>query len=133
MLTLDTSALIAAAFGGDRYHAQAVDALKADPGPFMVPMAILSEAGYMIGTRAGVVSADRFLDDLENGLLSLHCGDDDLPRIRELLSRYRDLSFDFSDAAVIACAERFGGRVLTFDRRDFDVVARGEHGLVVLP
>ena len=29
-----------------------------------------------------------------------------------------------ADAAVVACAERNGGRVLTFDRRDFDVIAR---------
>jgi predicted nucleic acid-binding protein len=29
----------------------------------------------------------------------------------------------FSDAAVIACAERSGGTIATLDRRDFDVVA----------
>jgi predicted nucleic acid-binding protein len=33
---------------------------------------------------------------------------------------------------VIACAERNGGRVLTLDRRDFDVVA-GEGVITVLP
>jgi hypothetical protein len=38
--------------------------------------------------------------------------------------RYRDLPLGFADAAVIACAEDNDGRVLTFDRRDFDVVSR---------
>jgi hypothetical protein len=37
-----------------------------------------------------------------------------------------------SDAAVIACAERSGGRVLTFDLRDFGVVA-AEGTITVLP
>jgi len=40
------------------------------------------------------------------------------------MRRYADLPLGFSDAAVIACAERSGGSVLTFDRRDFEVVAR---------
>jgi predicted nucleic acid-binding protein len=30
----------------------------------------------------------------------------------------------FSDAAVIACAERHGGQVLTLDHRHFGVVAQ---------
>ena len=54
----------------------------------------------------------------------LDCGDLDPPRIRELMARFSDLHLGYADAAVIACAERNGGRVLTFDRRDFDVVAR---------
>jgi len=47
-----------------------------------------------------------------------------VPRIRELMTRYVDLHLGFADAAVVACAERNGGAVLTFDRRDFDVIAR---------
>jgi uncharacterized protein len=46
--------------------------------------------------------------------------------------RYPDLELGFTDAAVIACAERNGGKVLTFDRRDFDVVAR-EGRITILP
>jgi hypothetical protein len=38
--------------------------------------------------------------------------------------KYKDLALGFADASVVACAERSGGRVLTFDRRDLDVVAR---------
>ena len=44
--------------------------------------------------------------------------------MRELIARFRDLRLGYADAAVVACAERNGGRVLTFDRRDFDVIAR---------
>ena len=52
------------------------------------------------------------------------CGEDDLPRIRELVARYANLPLGFSDACVVACAERHLGSVLTFDRRDFGVISR---------
>jgi hypothetical protein len=57
----------------------------------------------------------------------------DSDRAQQLTQRYRDLPLGFADAAVIACAERNGGRVLTIDRRHFPVVARGEKTITVLP
>jgi predicted nucleic acid-binding protein len=48
------------------------------------------------------------------------------------MERYGDLPLGFADAAVVACAERNGGRILTFDRRDFDVVA-ADVGLTIVP
>lgn len=35
-----------------------------------------------------------------------------MARIGELLGRYADLRLGLADACVIACAERYGGRVL---------------------
>jgi predicted nucleic acid-binding protein len=66
-----------------------------------------------------------------------HYGSQTRPRWRiaaqyELAARYADLPLGVADAAVAVCAERHGGRVLTLDRRDFDVVA-GEARLEVLP
>ena len=52
--------------------------------------------------------------------------------VRQLVARYADLSLGFVDAAVIACAERNGGRVLTFDLRDFGVVA-AEGTITIVP
>jgi predicted nucleic acid-binding protein len=66
---------------------------------------------------------DLLLADLESGAYALDCGEADLGRARQLVKRYEDLSLGYVDAAVIACAERSGGRVLTFDLRDFGVVA----------
>ncbi len=79
---------------------------------------------FLIEDRLGWKALDAFLADMENGTLSFECGDEDFPRVRELAKRYRDLPLGAADANVIACAERLGGRVLTLDRRDFDVVAR---------
>ena len=51
--------------------------------------------------------------------------------IRALVMRYADLPLGFADAAVVACAERSGGRILTLDR-DFTIVSR-EVPLTILP
>lgn len=132
VITLDTSGMFALLDRRERNHQAAKDALLADPGPYLVPAGALCELGYMVKARLGPTVLDALLADIEAGSYSLDCGDDDLPRIRELLARYSDLALGFTDAAVIACAERSGGKVLTFDRRDFDVVAR-EGKISILP
>jgi len=44
----------------------------------------------------------------------------DLPRIRQLMQKYRDLPMDLADATLVRVAEREGiRRIFTIDRRDF--------------
>ena len=124
LITLDTSATYALLNREDRAHAAAVSAIDADRGPYLVPAATLGEISFLVEDRLGTKVLDLFLDDLQSGAFALECGEDDIPRARALVGRYADLRLGFVDAAVIACAERHGGRVLTFDRRDFGVVAR---------
>jgi predicted nucleic acid-binding protein len=121
---LDTSALLALLNRRDPDHERIRSALQSDDGPFLVPAAILAEITYMVERRMGLQPLDLFLQDLESGAYTLDCGQDDFPRIRVLIGRYADLQLGFADAAVVACAERSGGRVLTLDLRDFGVVAR---------
>ncbi len=78
----------------------------------------------MVTKRAGERVLVGFLGGFVEGSTLLDCGDVDIPRVRDLMIRYQDLPLGFADAAVIACAERNGGRIMTFDRRDFEVVAR---------
>ena len=122
MITLDTSALLALADRDDRDHGPANAALEADPGPYVIPAGVLGEAGYML-ERLGRLALSEFLRDLEEGRLTYDPGERDFGRIGALLERYEDLGLGLADAAVIACAERHGGLVLTTDRRDFRVVA----------
>jgi predicted nucleic acid-binding protein len=132
LITLDTSALYALLDRRDPDHARALEVLQADPGPYVVPMGILAELAYLVESRLGTAAMDAVLADLESGAYSSDCGEDDLPRIRDLASRYESLPLGYADSAVIACAERSGGRVLTLDQRDFGVVAR-EGTIDVLP
>ena len=123
MMTLDTSALVALLDRRDPDHQRVRRALSGDGGPYLVPSWILAEIGYFAEARLGPKVVDALLEDLVTGAYSLECGDEDVPRIRELVARYADLPLGVADAAVIACAERNGGRVLALDR-DFTVVAK---------
>lgn len=132
MITLDTSALYALLNRRDRAHAAAVEALEDDSGPYLVPAATLGEIAFLVEERLGIRVLDLLIADLESGAYTLDCGEADLGRARQLVQRYEDLSLGYVDAAVIACAERSGGRVLTFDLRDFGVVA-AEGTITILP
>jgi len=132
VITLDTSALFALLNRRDPAHRAAVQTLEDDPGPYLVPAATLGETAFLVEERLGFRVLDLLLADLESGAYSIECGEDDLGRIRQLVRRYADLALGYVDAAVIACAERSGGRVMSFDRRDFGVVA-AEGTITVLP
>jgi len=131
LITLDTSALLPLLSRRDPAHIQMRAAVAANRGPYLVPAGILAEIGYLVGQRAGPAALTVLLDDLATGALTYDCGDRDLPRVRELVLRYQDLPLGVADAAVVACAERSGGRVLALDR-DFGVVAK-EGTITVLP
>ncbi len=123
LITLDTSALIALLARRDPAHGQVRAAVAGRRGPLLVPAAILAEVDYLIRRRVGQRGLGIFLDDLATGALTYDCGDRDLPRIQELVTRYEGLPLSVADASVVACAERNGGQVLALDH-DFTVVAR---------
>jgi hypothetical protein len=117
---------------GDPSHGRVKAQFDREHPPLVVPAGILCEVAYFIERSLGGEVLDGFLADLEGGQFTLDCGEADIPRIRELARRYADLPLGFVDAAVIACAERNGGRVLTLDLRDFGAVAR-EGTITILP
>ena len=132
MITLDTSALYALINRRDTHHERIRRAFITDRGPYLVPVGILAEVTYLIERRIAH-ALDPFLADLESGAFTLDCGLDDVARVRQLVSRYADLPLGYADAAVIACAERRGQRVLTLDAH-FDVVAQeGAFTVIDLP
>jgi predicted nucleic acid-binding protein len=132
VITIDTSGIIALLDPADPAHERVVASLRQQQRPYLVPAATLGEIGYFLEVRYGHRVLERFLDDLASGTFELDCGEGDEPRVRTLVGRYADLPLGLVDAAVIACAERSGGRVLTLDQRDFSVVAR-EVPLTLVP
>jgi uncharacterized protein len=60
---------------------------------------------------------------MSRGVVSLlPLGPADLPRMRELMQKYKDRPMDLADAALIRAAEREGIRkIFTVDRKDFSV------------
>lgn len=132
MITLDTSGLFAYLNRRDTDHHRVRETLDAEPEPWIVPALSLCETTYLLERRSTIDVIDALLGDLDRGAFRLDCGDQDIARVRELIHRYADLPLGVADAAVVACAERNGGRVLTLDLRHFGVVAR-EGRLVLLP
>ena len=131
MITLDTSAIFALINSADPDHQRVRQVLHAERGPYLVPVGILAEIGYLLEQRLGHNVLSTFLSDIEAGSFSLDCGNEDVRRIRELVARYASLPLGFADACVIACAERNGGITLATDK-DFHVVA-AERTIRVLP
>ena len=132
MITLDTSGIGAIFDRRDARHTSAVQALRDDRGPYVIPAQIMAEIAWFIETRFGQRVLGEFLDDVETGQYRLDCGEDDIGRVRDLVLKYSDMPLGFADAAVIACAERHGGKVLTLDHRHFGVVAR-DTAITILP
>ena len=98
--------------------------LRALPGPLVVPVLVIGEVAYLLGSRLGSEAEVRFLGDLAAGDFAVEAvGAGDWLRIAELVWRYRDLPLGMVDASVVAAGERLGIRGLaTFDRRHFGTV-----------
>jgi predicted nucleic acid-binding protein len=124
MIVLDTSGIVALLDRSDVNHAGALGVLQREHQPIVVPTAIMAEIAFVLQARAGNRAVLAFLDAIIQGTTQWSCGDGDLPRVRALMVRYADLPLGYADATVVACAERSGGQVLTFDHRHFGVVAR---------
>jgi predicted nucleic acid-binding protein len=71
---------------------------------------------------------DAVLEMVRRGVVRLlPLGEEDVPRIQELMAKYRDRPMDLADAALVRVAERDGlERVFTVDRRDFEAYRIGE-------
>jgi predicted nucleic acid-binding protein len=131
LITLDTSAVYAMMTSTDPRHIDVQRVLSNDSGPYFVPTGPLGELCYLVERRLPAEALIALLDDLDSGGYTRDHGEHDLPRIRQLVQRYADFPLGFVDAAVVACAERHGGRVLTTDFRHFGAVAR--EGTISLP
>jgi uncharacterized protein len=132
----DTGALYALVDRSDRWHADVVAWWATCTAPVVVPISVLPELCYLLQTRLGVRAEQAFIRAVAEGEFTIEpIEPEDYSRIAALTDAYADLPLGFTDASIIAIAERLGTRdVLTTDRRHFGVV-RPAHvrGLRLLP
>jgi len=105
----------------DQFHKTCVAALKGLREPLVTVWPPVTEAMYLL---ADLPKAQEALwEMLGRGILQLlPLGFADVPRMRELMSKYADRPMDLADAALIRVAEREGIRkIFTVDREDFCV------------
>ena len=78
----------------------------------------ITEAMYLL--NFSLVAQEALWELASSELTILPLGAEDLPRMRELMKKYRDLPMDLADAALVRVAEREKVRVVfTIDRKDF--------------
>lgn len=135
-LVADSGGIYALFDADDRHHQAVRTVVEAEPGPIVVPSAILAEIDYLLREFLGIDAELSFLDNLLSGALTLDPPPfEDLNRVRALIESYRDLDLGFADGGVIATAERLGTqRILTVDERDFRAVTpKSGKPFVLLP
>lgn len=121
MILVDAGPLVALVDADDQYHKKCVAALKVLREPLVTVWPPVTEAMSLLGD---VPKAQEALwEMLTRGVLQLLPLDHtDVPRIRELMSKYADLPMDLADAALVRVAEREGIRkIFTVDGKDFGV------------
>ena len=118
---VDAGPLVALLHARDPDHDACVATLKALHGPLLTTWMPVTEAMYLL--QPSPVGQSALLEMIERGALGiLEIGPQDLPAIRDLLHKYRDLPMDFADATLLRVAAREHIReMFTLDRRDFSV------------
>lgn len=117
----------------DRHHARCVDALRALTDPLITVWPALVEAMYLLD---GWQEQATLWAMMEVGPITLApLGDQDVPQLRALMAKYRDLPMDLADAALVHVAERDGyRRIFSLDRTDFEVYrVAGRERFTILP
>jgi hypothetical protein len=119
MILMDAGPLVAILHADDRHHEACTAALRSIREPLVTVWPALTEAAFLLEFSWAARDARWDLLDGER-LRVADLGVTDVPRIRELMRKYRDLPMDLADAALVAVAERERIRtVFTVDRRDF--------------
>ncbi len=121
MVLVDAGPLVALSDTNDRHHERCREATRSIPAPLATVWPVITEAMYLLSFSWQ--AQDTLWDTIQNGGLELLAlGAAEVPRMRQLMQKYRDLPMDLADAALVTVAERERiGRVFTLDRRDFEV------------
>jgi predicted nucleic acid-binding protein len=131
---VDTGPLVALLDRSDPYHVNCQETLRSIDDSLVTVWPVVTETTYML--RAYWPAQDALWEMIETGAVEiLPLGIDDVPRMRDLMRKYRDLPMDLADAALVRVAERERlRRIFTLDRRDFQIYRPSRIGrFAVLP
>ena len=117
---IDTGALFAIVNPRDQWHAPCMEILRSALFPLATTASALTELFHLLPSNPwGVGAGWRFLDP--DIVTVLPIGDEDMPRIKELMVQYADRPMDFADATLVRLAERESlTTIFTVDHDDFE-------------
>lgn len=124
MLVLDTSGLLAALDGGQRFHTAAREALSDHDGTLLLSPFVLAELDYLLSTRVGTSAELALLGEVGRGAYRLEpFSEDDVAEVAGVIERYADLGVGLTDASNVVIANRHNTLdILTLDERHFRVL-----------
>ncbi len=121
VVLVDAGPLVALIDRSDPNHRRCVAALRRLREPLATVWPAFTGAMYLL--RGSWRAQDALWQMLASPALVLVALDaDDVPRMHQLMEKYRDLPMDLADAALVRVAERDQLRqVFTLDRTDFEL------------
>lgn len=130
----DSGAIYALIDRRDAWHERVMRWLVQQPRSLVLPVTILPEIAYLLGTRIGPYAAEAFARALAESEFTVEALEtEDIRRAAELVREHVDLPLGFTDATVLAIAERLdAAEILTTDRRHF-LVARSKQRAALSP
>ena len=129
---VDAGPMVAMLDRSDTDHARCIEAARTLRGTFISTWSVITEACYLLAGQRG--GQDALLARIESGdLLIDPLGVDDLPGVRLLLKKYRDVPMDLADATLVRVAEREGiDDVFTLDHH-FRIYRTHRRRFAVIP
>jgi len=123
MIIVDTGAFIGLFNKNDEYHVSARASFSNISEPLITTYPVVTETCYLLYNRLGHHYQINFLKSIAKKAFKVFdFQNNDILRMIELMERYCDLPMDFADASLVVLAEQLGhGRILTSDRRDFNI------------
>lgn len=130
---VDAGPLVALLDRRDNHHHRCVEVLRGLTDPLVTVWPALVEAMYLL---EGWQEQAALWAMVEAGPIALAPLDgEDVPGLRTLMAKYRDLPMDLADAALVHVAGRDGyRRIFSLDRTDFEVYrVSGRERFTILP
>ncbi len=119
MIVLDAGPLIALFDASDRHHAAAVRFIRDLREPLITNLVVLAEACWVLDFST---QAQRDCIAWTRQVVRIDTeGAQDLPRVSEILHKYRDLPADFADATLVALCDRLGCYDVASVDREFTI------------
>ena len=125
MIIIDTGAFVALFNRRDSAHLAAQRAFETIQEPMITTFPVITETCYFLAATVSQTAQSNFLKSFVLGAFQiLDLEATHIDRMIVLMEKYADLPMDMADASLVVLAEQLNsGRILTVDRRDFNVLS----------
>lgn len=124
MIIVDTSGLLSAIDGSQKYHRECAAVLSNSSPPFLLSPFVLAELDYLLIRHVGPPAQSLLLEEVARGTYQLEpFAPTDIARAKQITDRYKDLEIGLADASIVVLAERHDvAEVLTLALRHFRTI-----------